>query len=224
MERNLIYRDQRTIDSSLEHYRKAVPVLQSAIDDLKAEGVILTDESIFDLMKGGAATRARIEADIKDEAGKLRFKVLKNELERTLAPLLGKVTEAVNKANGAMVFNGASEYIVLDPANITCNDLTVDLVPDLEHRVTEHHSLYDTDPTTKEAYRLAGELRDKINELEAYLREHGDALHPINRDGVVIREEVIAYGVPGLILIGQKGKAYAELNNAAFGSINWRQP
>jgi hypothetical protein len=130
--------------------------------------------------------------------------------------LLEKVT--------AMIFSGATEYIVLDPADFTCKDLTVGLAPDLEYRIAERHTLYDTDPATKEAYRLAGELRDKINELEAYLRTHGDALHPIGREAVIIRGEAIAYAIPGLIMLNSQNGAYAELNNAAFGSINWRQP
>jgi CBS domain-containing protein len=224
MEKNLIYRNQKTIDSTLNHYRKVVPVLQSAIDDLKAEGITLTDETLYDLVTGGAKTRAQIETDIKNEMGKLRFMVLKKELSETLAPLLQKVTEAVKKANKAMVHNGVSEYLVLDPDDFTCHDLTVGLVPDLEYRITERNSLYDTDPATKEAYRLAGEVCDKLNELEAFLCKHGDALHPISREAVVIRGELIAYGVSGVIRIGTQDGGYAELNNGAFGSINWRQP
>lgn len=225
MKKKIIYRDQHTIDRTIELYKQAAPQLQRTIDELKAEGVTLTDESIFDLMKGGAATRARIETDIKNEVGKLRFMVLKKELQATLAPLLEKVTEVVKKANSAMVYSGATELIALDPADITCVNLTVGLVPDLEARITDRHTLYHgADPAIDEAYRLAGEVCDKLNGLEAYLREHGDALYPVSRDGVMIRGEVIAYPTPGLIRIGSQGGAYAELSNHAFGSIHWRQP
>ncbi len=131
------------------------------------------------------------------------------------AELLPLIDEAADEVRGALNHSLFLDHLTLDISLFACDNLRISLVSDIESLIADEFSLYDTDPVVAEAFRRAGELRDHINDFEAYLRTHGDALHPIS---------LHQFGGPvGLIMCSNSGSvAYAELYRWAFNLVRHR--
>ncbi len=217
MGKTLIYRDQESINGRLRDYRQTVPVLQQIINQLNGNGFTLTGSSVLvDLASGGKRLRESVKRDIASEVSKIKLLAAKEQAEKE-AELLPIIDEAVDKVRRALRRWTPIDIIELDIYNFTYSKLKVGLVSDIEDIIIDEFSIYDTDPAVAEAYRLAGELRDKINDFEAYLRQHGEVLHPINP------HNVINTNVVGLISCSPSGsRPYALLNEWAFSKVRTR--
>lgn len=179
MEKTIIYRDEARITESLRAYRKAQGSIQILIDALRDTGLKIDDDVLVDLASGGMELKRNAQEQIEHEAGKFTLKLAKEEQLNALKPLLKQLDEIIASVRQSLFHTSFNRSFQLNVEYFRVKDLQVSLVEDIEQRVTDELTIYADTSVRAEAYRRALELKDKIEEFEAYLREMGDLLHPV---------------------------------------------
>lgn len=202
MKQEIIYQNKALIAFTLSGYHTAVSIIQKEIDALKDTGLRISDDILLDLMlNSGLRTKELADRQINEEADRFALTAMKSQFLEQLQPLISQIETAQSNVKAAMYVSGHSYSATLNADHFIIKDLCVSLVDDLERLVTAAHTNYADTPDKIEVLERAKKLKQEIEDFEAFLRSHGDVLHPVG--GVNIWGGALYAG--DILLVNTKG-------------------
>lgn len=167
--REVIFREEAAIAKEKAAYVKYIDLINKAIRKIEETGVEFTDLMLSALWSNKEhVVREAVKQVKAEQKSASKFKFLAQQVDTTpLEDELHSILDALHRG----LF---SPYTEFNPEYVSFVDGRAALIDDFDSIVEEKHSISLGSENKAKAWALAKKAKEALDELEAFLQEHGD--------------------------------------------------
>lgn len=200
----VIYEDSSAIAAQRRAYYSFIADAQKIIDEITAAGIVFSDDILTRLSNVNDLT-ALIEEQVTKEAGKMQFALSKKQYMDSVKPLYALAEQwqrRYTQAKGNCDIR--NDLFSISQGHIFLFEDKVD------NYLKEQHVIYLDTEAKEQVYAQAQDIVNKLEELDAYLREHGNVMRAVSRSGYLTTNGIISIGNNNEFSINLPGFRYVE--------------
>lgn len=188
----IIKTDHKAIDKVKFNHEKFIKRINDCIAKIVEQGVSLNDNQLHYVIDSPEYIMQLAENQFAEAHGqKTRFPFFQERIAVDCTPLTQAIEDATDLLH-KFLYQTREQFI---KRYITYKDGKAVFIPNIGEMLEKEYSITLDTPEQEEAWRLANELCDKINEFEAYVKEHGDGkLHSVSQDVGIYNRTLVLLG------------------------------
>ena len=182
-----IYRNEEMISKESFQKEKDAKIANDTLKKLKATGLELDDNMLSNLFQNPKALieEAKRQADEDlEKISKFNF-IPKDSAISSFIERVEKIIDEYERVYRSVYSTGSKEYLIVKNGEVKISDAFYE-------KLERNYAVKMDTPEKKKAYELANKAMDAINELEDFMKKHGDGkVHGVSCDVGIYNQSLI---------------------------------